>query len=137
MLDISWYQSLASSWDNFSTVFMTGGCGRGWHGQVPNEEVLYHKRSVQDVMIEDLQRQVAELIQRLVAQNFVKYRNIDGCDSESNFENPYHNLVLVQEQHGRDEYHGDLGFRIELSEFSSTLIVVSKSTKSILCGGGR
>jgi hypothetical protein len=40
-------------------AYMTGGCG--WHGQVPNEEVSCHECSLQDVMIEDLQRQVAEL----------------------------------------------------------------------------
>jgi hypothetical protein len=42
---------------------MTGGRGRGrgWCRQVPNEEVTYHERSLQDVIIEDLQRQVAEL----------------------------------------------------------------------------
>lgn len=34
--------------------------GRDRHGQVPNEEVPYHDHNIrQDVMIEDLQRQVA------------------------------------------------------------------------------
>jgi hypothetical protein len=55
--------------------------GRGWRGQVPNEEVPYHKHSVQDVMIEDLQRQVAELTQCLAAQNLEMHRDIDGSDS--------------------------------------------------------
>jgi hypothetical protein len=35
--------------------------GHGQCGQVLKEEVPYHERSIQDVMIEDLQRQVAEL----------------------------------------------------------------------------
>jgi hypothetical protein len=43
-----------------SSVLMAGG--RGGHcGQVPNEEAPHRDRNVQDVMIEDLQRQVAEL----------------------------------------------------------------------------
>ncbi len=29
--------------------------------------------------------------------------DIDDRDSESNFENPYHNPVMVQEQRGRDK----------------------------------
>jgi hypothetical protein len=37
---------------------MAGGCGHGRCREVPNEEVFYHERSVQDVMIKDLQRQV-------------------------------------------------------------------------------
>jgi hypothetical protein len=48
-------------------INITGGCGHGWRGQVSNEEVPYHERSVQDVMIEDLQRQVAELTHRLAS----------------------------------------------------------------------
>jgi hypothetical protein len=48
--------------------------------------------------------QVADqLTQLLVAQNMEMYRDIDGHDSKSNFENLYHNSVLVWEQHGRDE----------------------------------
>jgi hypothetical protein len=101
--------------------------GRGRRGQVPNEEVPYHDHNIRDVTIEDLQRQVAELTQRLAAQNLEMHRDIDGRNAESNFESPYHNTVLIREQHGRDEWHGDLGFRVELSEFSDTLTVVSKS----------
>jgi hypothetical protein len=37
--------------------------------QVLNEEVSYHKRDVQDVTNENLQRQVAELSQGLAVQN--------------------------------------------------------------------
>jgi hypothetical protein len=68
---------------------MTGD--RGWRGQVPNKEVSYHERNVQDVMIGDFQRQIAELTQLLAAQNMLMYRDIDDHNSESNFENPYHN----------------------------------------------
>jgi hypothetical protein len=74
---------------------MTGGCGFCWGGLVSNEEASYHERSLQDVMIEDLQRQVAELNQRLAAQNMEMYCDIDGHNSEFNFENLYHSHVLV------------------------------------------
>jgi hypothetical protein len=47
---------------------MTGGSG--WCGQVLKEEVPYHERSVQDVMIEDLQ-QVVKLTQRLALQTWI------------------------------------------------------------------
>jgi hypothetical protein len=69
---------------------MTGG--RGWHGQVSNEEVSYHECCLQDV-----QGQFAELTQRLAAQNMEMYRNIDNRYSVSIFENRYHNHVLVRE----------------------------------------
>jgi hypothetical protein len=57
---------------------MTGG--RGWHGQIPNEEVPYHEHSVQVLMIEDLQKQFVELTQHLAMQNMEMYRDIDDCD---------------------------------------------------------
>jgi hypothetical protein len=47
--------------------------------------------------------------------------NVDGRNSKSNFENPYHKPVLVWEQRVQDEWHEDLGFKVELSEFSGTL----------------
>ena len=53
---------------------MAGGRGRGQRGQVPNEEVPYHERNVRDVMIEDLERQVAELTQHLEVQNLERDR---------------------------------------------------------------
>lgn len=56
---------------------MTGG--RGHRGQVPNEEVSHRNRSVQDVMIEDLQ-----------TQDFID-REVEDHDFNSSFENPYHN----------------------------------------------
>jgi len=46
---------------------MTGG--RGSRGQVLNEKVPYHEHNIQDVMIEDLQKQAAELTQLLAAQH--------------------------------------------------------------------
>jgi hypothetical protein len=87
---------------------MTGG--RGWRGQVPNEEVPYHERSIQD-MIKDLQKQAAELTHRLVAQNMDAKCDINGCNSESNFENSCHNLVPVREHRGRDEEFVDEEFQ--------------------------
>jgi hypothetical protein len=45
-----------------SSVLMDVGRGHGGcRGQVPNEEASYRDRNVQDVMIEELQRQVTEL----------------------------------------------------------------------------
>jgi hypothetical protein len=82
---------------------MTGGRGHGWREQVLNEEVSYHEHSVQDEMIGNLLRQVAELIQRLAIQNIEMYCDIDGRNSKSNFKNPYYNPTLVREQRGRDE----------------------------------
>jgi hypothetical protein len=87
--------------------------GHGWHGQVLNEEVPYHERSVQEIMIEDLQKQVVELTQRLAAQNMEMYRNIDSRDLESNSENPCHNPILVREQRGQDEKFVDEEFQYE------------------------
>jgi hypothetical protein len=62
----------------------------GQCGQVPNEEVPYHECSIQDVMIEDLQRQVVELTQSLAAQYLEMYCYIDSHNSKSNFKNLYH-----------------------------------------------
>jgi hypothetical protein len=45
---------------NSSSVSMAGGHGHGGRrGQVPNEEASHRDRNVQDMMISDLQRQVA------------------------------------------------------------------------------
>jgi hypothetical protein len=74
-----------------SSVLMAGGR----HGHVPIEEAPHRDRNVQDVMIEDLQRQVAELTQCLAAQNMDMKCDIDGRNLESNFENPYYNPILV------------------------------------------
>ena len=72
-------------------------------------------------MIEDLQRQVAELTQHLVAQNLKMYCDVDGRNLKSNFENLYHKPVLVEKQCIRDKWCKDLGFKVELPEFSSAL----------------
>lgn len=68
---------------------MVGGRGRGRRGQVPIEKVLHCDRNIQDVTIEDLQRQVAELTQCLGEQEFGNH-DVEGHDSDTNFENPYH-----------------------------------------------
>jgi hypothetical protein len=95
---VSWYQSLASYRGNFSLVFINSACCLGWHGQVPNEEVVpYYERNIQDVMIEDLEMWVAQLTRRLAVQNWELYHNIDCHDSQSNFKNPYNNPVVVGE----------------------------------------
>ncbi|KAE8701689.1 hypothetical protein F3Y22_tig00110515pilonHSYRG00071 [Hibiscus syriacus] len=101
---------------------MVGGRGRGRREQVPNEEAQRRDRSVQDTMIANLHRQVAELTQRLVAQDF-EDREASDHDTNSTFENPYHNRTLFREQHGREELHGDLGFQVDLLEFFGTLQV--------------
>jgi hypothetical protein len=53
--------------------------------------------------------------------------DIDGRNAKFNFESLYHNTVMIREQRGRDEWYGDLGFKIQLLEFSNTLTIVSKS----------
>jgi hypothetical protein len=68
--------------------------GRGQRGQVLNEEFPYPEHNIQDMMIEDLQRQVAELTQRLAIQNLEMYCDIDDRNSKSNFGNPYHKLDI-------------------------------------------
>jgi hypothetical protein len=103
---------------------MASGRSCGRHQHVPNEEVTYHERSIQDVMNEDLQRQIAELTQHLATQNLVMCRGIDSRDLESNFENWYHNSILV-----RDEWHGDLGFKVKFLEFPGTLIALTVVSK--------
>jgi tryptophan 2,3-dioxygenase len=86
-----------------SSVSMAGGrgCG-GRRGQVSNEEAPHRDRNVQDVMIEDLQRQVAELAQHLAAQE-VGNREMENSDFDSTFDNLYHNPAPYWEQRGRDE----------------------------------
>jgi hypothetical protein len=80
-----------------SSVLIAGGRGHGgrrW--QVPNEEALHRDRNVQDMMIEGLQRQVAELTQRLAAQE-VGNREMENSDSDSTFDNPYRNPTPYRE----------------------------------------
>ncbi|KAJ0977916.1 hypothetical protein J5N97_013390 [Dioscorea zingiberensis] len=71
-------------------------------------------------MNEDLQRQVAELTQRLAARDFGD-REVSDHDSESTFVNPYSWCGQSREHRAREERHGDLGFRVELPEFTGTL----------------
>jgi len=84
-----------------SSVLMAGGRG-GRREQVLNEEALHRDRNVQDMMIEDLQRQVAELTQCLAAQE-VDNLEMENSDSDSTFDNPYHNPTPYREQCGHDE----------------------------------
>ena len=72
-------------------------------------------------MIEDLQRQVAELTQHVTAQNLEMNCDVDGRNSNSNFENLYDKPILVREQRVRDDWHEDLGFKVELPEFFGAL----------------
>ncbi|KAE8655824.1 putative CCCH-type zinc finger family protein [Hibiscus syriacus] len=48
-------------------------------------------------------------------------REASDHDTNSAFENPYHNRALFREHRGREERHGDLGFRVDLPEFSGML----------------
>jgi len=64
-------------------------------------------------MIEDVQIHVAKLTQCLAVQNMEMYCDIDSRDLDSNFENPYHNPVLVREQHCRDGEFVDEEFQYE------------------------
>ena len=68
----------------------------------------------------DVQRQVTELTQSLAAQNFEK-QETTGHDADSTFDNPYHNRVNFREGHGREAFMWNLGFGVELLEFSGTL----------------
>jgi hypothetical protein len=104
-----------------SSVSMAGGrgCG-GCCEQVPNEEALDRDRNVQDVMIEDLQRQIAELTQHLAAQE-VGNRETENFDSDSTFDNPYHNPAPNQGHRGQESHHGVVNFKVDLLEFSGTL----------------
>jgi hypothetical protein len=85
---------------------MASGCC----GQVLNEEALRRDRNVHDVMIKDLLRQVAELTQRLAAQE-VGNREMENSDSDSTFDNPYHNPAPYREQRGWDEKFVDEEFQ--------------------------
>ncbi|KAE8672984.1 hypothetical protein F3Y22_tig00111832pilonHSYRG00073 [Hibiscus syriacus] len=107
-----------SSWE-ISPVSMAGAHGRGRREQVPNKEAQRRDCSVQDVMIADLQR-LAELTQRLAVQDF-EDREVSDHNTNSTFENPYHNRALFREHRDREEHHRDLGFRVDLPEFSGTL----------------
>ncbi|KAE8695306.1 hypothetical protein F3Y22_tig00110721pilonHSYRG00071 [Hibiscus syriacus] len=94
---VSWYQSF-NIFLEISPVSMARGRGRGCREQ----------------------RQVAELTQRLAAQDF-EDREASDHDTNSALENPYHNRVLFREYRGREKRHGDLSFRVDLPEFSGTL----------------
>ncbi|KAG7974566.1 hypothetical protein I3843_06G054200 [Carya illinoinensis] len=84
--------------------------------------IIQLSHRVQDAMIEDLQRQVTELTQRLPAQDFEDREAFDHYFN-STFENPYHNRALFWEHYDREEHHGDLNFWVDLPEFSGMLQV--------------
>jgi hypothetical protein len=88
--------------------------------KVPTEEASHRDRNIQDVMIEDLQRQVVELAQRLAVQEFGNCE-MENSDSDSTFDNPYHNLAPNWDHRRRERHHGALGFKVDLPEFSCTL----------------
>jgi hypothetical protein len=46
---------------------------------------------------------------------------MDDHDSISSFEKPYHEYNQIRQSYGHDDYHGDLGFWVELLEFADTL----------------
>lgn len=95
--------------------------GHSWRGQVPNEEVTYRERNVQDVIIEDLQRQVAELTWRL-EQIMEGDRDMEDHGLESStLENLYHNFALGQDKRGRQDRYGDLGLKVDIPEFSGNV----------------
>ncbi|KAG5235487.1 CCCH-type zinc finger family protein [Salix suchowensis] len=98
---------------------MAGRRGRERCGLVRNEEVQHHDRIIQEEHIADLQRQVAELTQRLAAQDLEN--EITDHDSDSTFDNPFHHRHNEREARGRDMFNGSLGFRVELPEFAGTL----------------
>ena len=72
------------------------------------------------MMIEDLQKQVAELIQRLAARDF-KDLVISDRNSESTFENPYHHRTTYWEHRSWEEQYRDFGFWVDLPGFFGTL----------------
>jgi hypothetical protein len=101
---------------------MAGGRRRGGRrrGQVPNEEAPHRDCNVQDVMIGDLQRQVAELIQCLAAQD-VSNREIENFDSDSTFNSPYHNPAPCREHRGWESHHRSFGFKVDMPKYSGAL----------------
>ncbi|XP_022858917.1 uncharacterized protein LOC111379712 [Olea europaea var. sylvestris] len=82
-------------------------------------EVPHRDRNIQDVTIEDLHRQVAELTQRLAEQEFSNH-DVEGHDFDTSFENPYHHRARVWEHREQNDRHVDLGFRVDLPQFSGT-----------------
>ena len=56
----------------------------------------------------------------MAAQDFGD-REMGDHESDSSFENPYHNRAQFWEHRGREDRRGDLDFRVDLPEFSGTL----------------
>jgi hypothetical protein len=95
---VNWYQSFSTFLRRVLRQFrwLVVVVGR-FHEEAPHRD-----HNVQDVMIEDLQRQIAELTQRLEALE-VGIREMENSDSDSTFDNPYHNPAPYREQRGRDK----------------------------------
>lgn len=51
----------------------------------------------------------------------MKNTKIDDHDSIFSFEKPYHEYNQIRKSYIHYDYHGDLGFRVELLEFTDTL----------------
>lgn len=64
--------------------------------------------------------QFVELTQHLAAQN-ISDRDMEDCESDSSFKNPYCNRDLFWDHHGREKSHGELSFGVDLLDFFSTL----------------
>lgn len=80
-------------------------------------------RNLQDVIIADLQKQILELNLHLEVQDLEDHMN--DHDSDSSFHNQYHNGALFWEFSFREGQHEDLGFRVDLLDFSGYLQVES------------
>jgi len=46
---------------------------------------------------------------------------MENSDSDSTFDNLYHNPAPNRDHHGRERHHGALGFKVDLPKFSDTL----------------
>ncbi|KAE8702634.1 putative CCCH-type zinc finger family protein [Hibiscus syriacus] len=74
--------------------------------------------------------------QCLAVQDF-EDREASDHVTNSAFENPYHNRPLFREHRGREERHGDLGFRVDLPEFSGQSICVVGTVATFTKGQGK
>jgi hypothetical protein len=46
---------------------------------------------------------------------------MENSDSDSTFDNPYHNPAPYREHRGRESHHRALGFKVDLPQFFGTL----------------
>ncbi|GAB2217525.1 hypothetical protein Drorol1_Dr00000722 [Drosera rotundifolia] len=92
---------------------MAGGCGR--RGKAQNEEAPNQDRVVHEVIVADLQKQVADSTCQMAK---AKYREWSLSDSDSSFENQHHSPIRFREGRERGFPYGGYDFKIELPEFS-------------------